>query len=228
MLLLKEEIDGFGMTPDERTPFIPLGEDGPSTSTYDATTIDHQKAKDRLHVIVKSKEGPPNEQILSRHSSPKPSPSISRSESASSMHQASVSRVSTSEDMADPYIEHKLKVHLVPTAKSNQRVFSRRGRSKTRQGRLVEDGELSVNAPTLEGIQSVDSGRGDFDSAESHLLARNEVLDSLPGVSDIDRPDVTPLSDEDNAAIKAVSNDLSATLRDTFEDVGTLTRSWGD
>lgn len=28
-----------------------------SVLTYDATTIDHQKAKERLHVIVKAKEG---------------------------------------------------------------------------------------------------------------------------------------------------------------------------
>lgn len=125
----------------------------------------------------------------------RPSSSISRSESTSSMQQASMSRVS--DDMTDPYSEFKLRIKLIPSAKSNQRIFSRRGRSKTRQGRFRDDPE---NVPTLEGIQSVDSSRGEFYDTESHTL--NGVSGVLKtGATSSTRPKVTPLNEEDNAAV---------------------------
>ncbi|THH10659.1 hypothetical protein EW145_g1171 [Phellinidium pouzarii] len=257
---------------DEHSHLLPSVEDRSQIPTYDATTIDHQKAKERLHGIVKSKEGkmvrvlsrvpfnlrndpmdgPANTsssrsnrspsanvsytynrslghfrgQDMSRRSSSKPSPSVSRSESASSMQQVSVSRFSTTDEL-DPYLEHKLKVHLIQTVKSNQRAFSRRGRSKTRHSRPAEDGDEQAKAPTLEGIQSVDSGRGDFNVSGYTALGQDEELKS-PSGSGVEGHGVTPLSNETNVVYKAISNEISASLKDHFEDVGTLTRSWGD
>lgn len=177
-----------------------------------------------------------------------PSPSISRSESASSIQQASMSRVST-DDLTDPYMEHKLKVQLIPTMKSKQRVYSRRGRSKTKQGRFTDEADGTDNVPTLEGIQSVDSGRGNFDAPEEQYPIKNtEEIGASSGSNNADRPQTTPLSDEENLEvrhylnisqiviprsfhlkIKGISRELSSKLiKDEFEDVGMLTRSWGD
>lgn len=260
----------------EHTTLLPSNEDGPSTSTYDSTTIDHQKAKERLHVIVKAKEGKmvrvlargpfnlrndpenglpnasssrsyrsPSTNVSqantsgldpyggdndSRQSSSKyvPSPSVSRSESASSVQQASISRVSTDE-FSEQNLEHRLKVQLVSTAKGNQRIYSRRGRSKTKHGRFEDDAEGASNMPTLEGIQSVDSGRGDFYTSEHLLHPKSDEENAVAsGSNNAKRPQVAPLSNEENAEIKAISKQLSPWLKDEFEDVGTLTRSWGD
>ncbi|OCB87401.1 hypothetical protein A7U60_g5541 [Sanghuangporus baumii] len=259
---------------NERASLLPPVEDGPSILAYDSTSIDHQKAKERLHVIVKAKEGrmvrvlsrvpfnlrnePANglshasssrsnrspstnvsyadgrvtdqhgggydgEQFSPRY---RPSPSVSRSVSTTSVQQASNLQTST-DDLSDPYGEHKLKVQLVPTSKNNKRVYSRRGRSKTKHGRLADDIDELVKVPTLEGIQSVDSGREDL-GADQQVFKADEQPAATPGSADIDRPQVTPLSNEESAQIKDLSKQLSPVLKDDFEDIGALTRSWGD
>ncbi|KAI5119856.1 hypothetical protein M0805_000690 [Coniferiporia weirii] len=261
-------------TLDERAFLIPPSEDGPSIPAYDAASVDHQKAKERLHGIVKAKEGkmvrvlsrvpfnlrnaptdghantsssrsnrspstnlayPHNRSLdymhrqdTSRRSSSKHSPSVSRSESMSSMQQVSVSRFSTTDDPTDPYVEHKLKVHLIPVVKSNQRAFSRRGRSKTRHSRHVEDADDLENAPALEGIQSIDSGRGDVDMPDNVAPGINGGSDFPSGSTGPGEPKMKSLGDEENADLKTFSNELASILKDDFQDVGTLTRSWGD
>lgn len=228
---------------------------------YESTSIDHQKAKERLHVIVKAKEGcatflsaypsviqlshyrrrmvrvlsrvpfnlrnepmnglahasssrsnrsPSNvahkdqyggdndsEQFSPRY---RPSPSVSRSVSTSSIQQASNSRIST-DDLSDPYGEHKLKVQLVPTPKNSKRVYSRRGRSKTKHGKLGDGSDELVNVPTLEGIQSVDSGREDL-GLEQQALKIDEQPSTPSNPESSGRPHITPLSKEEDAQVR--------------------------
>lgn len=131
-------------------------------------------------------------------SKPLASPSVSRSESASSVQRGSISHVST-DDLSDPFTEHKLKVQLVTTAKNRKRAYSRRGRSKIKHGRVGDDTEATEHVPTLEGIQSVDSGRGDLDASDD-LTAFSSGENADPPVTSngAGRPQVTPLSDEEN------------------------------
>lgn len=130
-----------------------------------------------------------NDQGISRLSS--------RSASASSIHQASTSRLSASDDLLDGSTEHKLKVQLIPSAKSKMRILGRRGRSKTRYGRLLDDSEDQIMAPTLEGIQSVDSNRDDVHPTTGIDPAQPEAT-AIPDVnSKGDMPYKEPLSIED-------------------------------
>lgn len=133
----------------------------------------------------------------SRASSPKPSPSISRSESASSIHHASSSHISTTDDFDHEPI---LKARLVSTPKNKARVFSRRGRSKTRQSRFTEDGSPVDSTPILEGIQSVDSGRGGTEhQGHGGDFGDLHQASTLP---EGEGPEVKQLSEEDKAVVR--------------------------
>lgn len=146
---------------------------------------------------------------ISRTSSPnkRDSPPLSRSESMSSMQQrdggggGTLSRVSTSDELYNR--EPSLKVILIKTAKSHARALSRRGRSRTRSGRYPENGDLEDGIPTLEGIQSVDSGRAIFHVGDTSLNTEDEnpVSDNVDTAALPDRPIVDALSDEDDAAV---------------------------
>lgn len=128
----------------------------------------------------------------SRASSPKESPSISRSESASSLHHASTSHTLLEDDL-----EPVLNARIISTNKSKQRVFGRRGRSTTRQGRFgvgdVDSGDNTT--PVLEGIQSVGSVAGETSGPED--VVRNDTQESRI----TERPNVKPLGEEDEAIV---------------------------
>lgn len=127
-----------------------------------------------------------------------PSPSISRSASASSVQQASMSRLST-DDLSDPYGEHKFRAQLVPTSKSSSHAYSRRGRSRTRHGRISSESNDAGRMPTLEGIQSVDSGRGNFHEHDAPLLGKSsEVVSTREEQNSAGGAEIVPLSKRDN------------------------------
>jgi len=157
----------------------------------------------------------------SRASSPKPSPSISRSESVSSLHHASTSHTLLEDDL-----EPVLNARLISTNKSKQRILGRRGRSTTRQGRFgIGDVDAGDNAtPVLEGIQSVGSVTGE--TSEPDEAVRNDAQEARI----TEGPNVKPLGQEDEAIIRTLSNNISSTLKDGFkiQDVGTLALSWGE
>ncbi|KLO14264.1 hypothetical protein SCHPADRAFT_939677 [Schizopora paradoxa] len=168
---------------------------------------------------------------ISRTSSPtKRSPPLSRTESMSSLQHGTLSRVSTSDELYDR--EPSLKVILIKTSKSHARALSRRGRSRTRSGRYIENGDVEDGAPTLEGIQSVDSGRAIFHVGDTSVNTDDEI----PATADTDaaaQPDkvnVDALNDEDDAAIRALSEEISTSLSEDFkfQDVGSIARGWGD
>jgi len=79
--------------------------------------------------------------------------------------------------------------------------------------------------PTLEGIQSVDSGRVELEDAN----VNRDALDSHKHPSDAGGSGIMPLNGEDNAAILALSHDISKSLQDDFkfEDLE-ISRGWGD
>ena len=58
--------------------------------------------------------------------------------------------------------------------------------------------------PTLEGIQSVDSGRGDFHEHDAPLLGKSsEVLGSKDGQKRAGGVEITPLSKGDNDEVRS-------------------------
>ena len=136
-----------------------------------------------------------------------PSPSVSRSVSASSVQQASISRLSTDE-LSDPYAEHKFRAQLVPSSKNGQ-AYGRRGRSRTRQGRLSSESNEVGRLPTLEGIQSVDSGRGDFHEHEGQLLGKfTEAVGPKDGQKSSSGVEITPLSKKENDEVSALTQEF--------------------
>jgi len=164
---------------------------------------------------------------ISRASSPnKLSPPLSRSESLSSMQHGTLSRVSTSDELYDR--EPSLKVKLIKSAKTHARALSRRGRSRTKPGRYLENGDVEEGAPALEGIQSVDSGRAIFHVGDTSVNTEDEI--AVSANVDSDRPIVEALNDEEDAAIRALSQELSTSLSEdfNFQDVGSIARGWGD
>ena len=114
------------------------------------------------------------------------SPSISRSESVSSMQYAAASQISAGEE---PEQRQVIRARLIPNPKSYQRVLSRRGRSKTRQGRFTDDSETVENVRPLEGKQDPDVSGGDNDTSEQAGINRRTII---------------PLSEEDNAAVSYI------------------------
>lgn len=127
-----------------------------------------------------------NEQGVSRLSS--------RSASNSSILQASTSRFSNSDDVFDGTVEHKLKVQLVPSAKSKTRILGRRGRSKTRYGR-AEDTEGQYVSGVLEGIQSVDSNQDISELTNDHGHHEGETpKDDGPETSNLNERDLNTVS----------------------------------
>ena len=181
-----------------------------------------------------------NEGDLSQNSSPKASPPKSRSESNSSLRQGSLSHASATEDI--PYDrEPILKARLVGTSKGAPRVFNRRGRSRTRSTRLITD-TTSEGLPTLEGIQSVDSGRINVTNPLGNGNSSKEAFPSGSSAEAID-----PLNEDEDATvctatkfhcatsliitqILAISEELSKSLENSLnlEDIGALSRGWGD
>ena len=109
-----------------------------------------------------------------------------------------MSRLSTDE-LSDPYGEHKLRAQLIPSSKSSSHAYGRRGRSRNRQGRISSDSNDAGRMPTLEGIQSVDSGRGDFHEHDAPLLGKSsEVVGPAEGQKSAGGAEIIPLSKRDN------------------------------
>ena len=64
--------------------------------------------------------------------------------------------------------------------------------------------------PTLEGIQSVDSGRGDFHEHDAPLLGKSsEVVGSKDGQKRSGGVEITPLSKGDNDEVRSALLTLS-------------------
>ena len=113
---------------------------------------------------------------------------------------------------------------------------------------MSTDSNETGRLPTLEGIQSVDSGRGNFHFHErdnQSLGKSGEAVSPLEGQKSAGGVEITPLprreDDEvcfsfatvcllmSNAQqIRAISSELESRFQEDFGDVGMLTRSWGD
>jgi len=81
------------------------------------------------------------------------------------------------------------------------------GEDRTTFDRHGDDSGVDINASDGEGV----------DRTETTSPAR-------------ERPEVKPLSDDDRITIKSISSGISSTLQEGFkiQDVGTISRGWGD
>ena len=137
----------------------------------------------------------------SRASSPKPSPSISRSESVSSMHHASTSHTLL-EDGPSAF-EPVLKARLISVSKNKQRNRGRRGRSTTRQGRFELGGDEGGDyaAPALEAVQSVDTVRAETGASNNAVGINGHDSGTPDDTLTPEGHDVKPLGEEDDAIV---------------------------
>ncbi|TDL25954.1 hypothetical protein BD410DRAFT_825885 [Rickenella mellea] len=253
--------------PDETTPLIrPTDEVSPYPGHEDVI-VDYQKTKERLGVIVRSKEGKMvnvlsavpfnlrNEPIHAqgeasssrsgrslstnhngvpeinglashRRASPRPSLSTSRSHSSTSLHPGSASYIPPMEDNGER--EPILNARLV-TLPGVRRIKSRRGRTRGRLGREDMKDELpdDMYTPKMD-LQ------GNGVTIEATTTEEEEEYDNDPSDStdapDDPRPDVKPLSEGERAKMKRLSDEIDTALEAGFkiEDVGTISRGWGD
>lgn len=184
-----------------RVPFDIRSEQGNGVSNSSSSRSDRSTSANANFPNDRSTEYF-DEQGASRRSSSKLSPSASRSASMSSVHQASTSHFSASDDVLEGAADHKLKVHLIPSSKSNMRILGGRGRSSSKYRKLGGDLDDRAALSVLEGIQSVDSERDLIRPNHPDERKEGEAGPTLSLHVETDKTEIGRLDDGENADVR--------------------------
>ncbi|KAF8955658.1 hypothetical protein BDZ97DRAFT_261267 [Flammula alnicola] len=187
-------------TPNERSHLIPASTDSTPTSLPNAFVVDHQKLKERMGHIVRSKEGK-MVNVNSRSSSTNNRPSLNFSPLSST-----------------PHTHAQVQAHVGAPLTSVQHPDVSRSSSVASRETSTHDSDKSIRSPILnvrlqQPVQEtpVEEGPGSLDST---------VDDGTPRIQTIQPSGILPNP--------TLSISPASTVAFKLQDTGPLTVSWGD